>query len=71
MIRVLIADDHTMFREGLRRVLELDSGFEIVGEAKDGIEVVALALKLDSLPDGWQLTSETCLPHKPPRPDRV
>lgn len=36
MIRIIIADDHTMFREGLRKVLEQDSSFAIVGEAKDG-----------------------------------
>jgi len=42
MIRILLADDHAMFREGLRRILELETGFEIVGEAKDGIEVVEL-----------------------------
>lgn len=46
MIRLLIADDHTMFREGLRRVLEADSTLEIVGEAKDGVEVIQLAAKL-------------------------
>jgi DNA-binding NarL/FixJ family response regulator len=40
MIRVMIADDHTMFREGLRKVLEADASLEIMGETKDGIEVV-------------------------------
>lgn len=39
-IRVLIADDHALLREGLRRVLELESDIEIVGEAKDGVEAV-------------------------------
>src|SRR5579864_1979604 len=46
MIPILIADDHTMFREGLRRVLEADSTLEIVGEAKDGVEVIQLSAKL-------------------------
>jgi two-component system nitrate/nitrite response regulator NarL len=46
MIRTLIADDHAMFREGLRRVLEADSTLEIVGEAKDGVEVIQLSAKL-------------------------
>jgi len=46
MTRILIADDHTMFREGLRRVLEADSTLEIVGEAKDGVEVIQLSAKL-------------------------
>lgn len=46
MIRVMIADDHTMFREGLRKVLEADAELEIVGEARDGVEVLELAPKL-------------------------
>ncbi len=37
-IRVLIADDHALVREGIRRVLEDDGGFEIVAEATDGHE---------------------------------
>jgi len=32
-IRILIADDHVLFREGLRRLLESEKGFEVVGEA--------------------------------------
>lgn len=39
-IRVLIADDHALLREGLRRVLELEEDIEIVGEAVDGADVV-------------------------------
>jgi len=45
-IRIMIADDHAMFREGLRRVLEFDSSFVVIGEAKDGVEVLELAPKL-------------------------
>jgi two-component system NarL family response regulator len=40
-IRVLIADDHALFRQGLRAMLELDGDIEIVGEAGDGLEAVA------------------------------
>jgi DNA-binding NarL/FixJ family response regulator len=47
MIRVLIADDHTIVREGLRQILEAAGDFEIVGEAADGLEAVQLARKLD------------------------
>src|SRR5262249_61446304 len=36
--RVLIADDHAMFREGLRAVLERQSDLRVVGEAADGLE---------------------------------
>jgi DNA-binding NarL/FixJ family response regulator len=42
-IRVLIADDHPLFRYGLRSVLETASTIEIVGEAATGTAVVALA----------------------------
>ena len=44
-ITVLLAEDHTIVREGLRKMLELDGGFEIVGEAQDGRKAVALAKK--------------------------
>jgi RNA polymerase sigma factor (sigma-70 family) len=42
-IRILLADDHTVVRDGLRVLLERQPGFEIVGEAADGIEAVRLA----------------------------
>jgi NarL family two-component system response regulator LiaR len=42
-IRVLIADDHSVVRQGLRMFLELDPGLEIVGEAKNGVEALSLA----------------------------
>ncbi|MGB8647313.1 MAG: response regulator transcription factor [Anaerolineae bacterium] len=42
-IRVLIADDHLVVREGLRLILESGEGFEVVGEAADGAEAVRLA----------------------------
>jgi two-component system, NarL family, response regulator LiaR len=45
-IRVVIADDHTVVRQGLRTFLEGDRGLEIVGEAKDGAEAVRLAHRL-------------------------
>lgn len=40
-VRVLIADDHALVREGLRKVLELDGGIELVGEAGTASEVLA------------------------------
>jgi len=45
-IRVLIADDHSIVREGIRHVLATDADFEVIGEATDGIEAVALAESL-------------------------
>lgn len=45
-IRVLIADDHRIVRQGLRQVCELAGGFTVVGESEDGREVVKLARQL-------------------------
>jgi DNA-binding NarL/FixJ family response regulator len=39
--RVFIADDHPIVREGLRRILAADTGFDVVGEAKNGHEVLS------------------------------
>jgi DNA-binding NarL/FixJ family response regulator len=46
-IRVLVADDHPMLREGLVAVLDTQQNFEVVGEAADGSEVVRLAERLN------------------------
>jgi two-component system nitrate/nitrite response regulator NarL len=48
-IRVLIVDDHTLFRSGVKALLARQSGFEVVGEAADGLEGLkrAKALKPD------------------------
>ena len=43
MVRVLIADDETLLRTGLRMLLDGSSGIEVVAEARDGDEAVALA----------------------------
>ena len=45
-ITVLIAEDHTIVREGFRRMLELEKDIEVVGEAPDGRQAVAMATKL-------------------------
>ena len=45
-IRVLIADDHAVVREGLRTFLLLQDGIDVVGEAADGAEAVAAARRL-------------------------
>jgi len=41
-VRVLIADDHAIFRDGLRKLLEAEGNFSVVGEAADGAETVKL-----------------------------
>jgi DNA-binding NarL/FixJ family response regulator len=45
-IRVLLADDHAMFRQGIKEMLSTDEKIEVVGEAENGREAVALAEKL-------------------------
>ncbi|MDP3744329.1 MAG: response regulator transcription factor [Methylotenera sp.] len=45
-IRVLIVDDHTLFRSGIKLLLERQIGFEVVGEAGDGLEGVKRAKQL-------------------------
>jgi DNA-binding NarL/FixJ family response regulator len=47
MIRILIADDHAVVREGLRAFLELQDGLEVVGEAEDGTAAVVEAERLE------------------------
>ncbi len=44
--RILIADDHTIFRDGLRRLLESEPEFQVTGEAGDGVEALQLAHQL-------------------------
>src|SRR5262245_39330013 len=41
-IKVAVVDDHTVFREGIRKILSLEKDIEIVGEAYDGDEVITL-----------------------------
>ena len=47
MIRIVIADDHTIVREGLMQLLAAAGDFEVVGEARDGHEVMSLVRDLD------------------------
>ncbi len=74
-VRILLADDHNLLREGLRLLLERQEGFEIVAEASDGREAVRLAgehrpdvVVMDiAMPalngiDATKRISETCAP---------
>src|SRR5260370_36065383 len=45
-IRLLLCEDQTLMRQGLRTVLDLEPGFVVVGEAADGAEAVRLAAEL-------------------------
>ena len=47
LIKVLIVDDHTLFRKGLINLLQQQKGIEVVGEAKDGREGVRMAKSLE------------------------
>ncbi|OAT79444.1 response regulator [Desulfotomaculum copahuensis] len=46
-IKVLIADDHALIREGLRKVLSLEPQIEVIGEAADGPQAVEMATNMD------------------------
>lgn len=46
MLRLFIVDDHAIFREGLRTLLELEEDFEVVGEASNGTNAVSRAAEL-------------------------
>ena len=45
-VRILLVDDHTLFRSGLKALLSRQTDFEVVGEASDGLEGVKLAEQL-------------------------
>nr|MBA2518257.1 response regulator transcription factor [Chloroflexia bacterium] len=45
-IRIVLAEDQTLMRQGLRTILELEDGFEVVGEATTGQEAISRVLAL-------------------------
>ena len=45
-VRILLADDHTLMRQGLRRILESHADFDIVNESSSGIEAIEAAYRL-------------------------
>ena len=49
MLKILLVDDHKLFRDGLRKLLELEPDFKIAGEAEDGMD--ALLMIREHLPD--------------------
>src|SRR5216117_2969697 len=50
-IKVIIADDHSLVRQGLRRYLEMAGDIDVVGEASNGLEVLKLMENGDGAPD--------------------
>ena len=46
-IRILLVDDHTLFRSGVKALLQRQPDFEVIGEASDGLEGVKLVEQLD------------------------
>lgn len=46
IVRIVIADDHTLFRDGLKRLLQEDNRLAVVGEAADGLDAVRLVVEL-------------------------
>lgn len=47
-VKIIIADDHSMVREGLKQVLELDGDVEVIAEAKDGKKCLELLSKINA-----------------------
>ncbi len=45
--RIVLADDHVMFRQGIKRIIEETEGLEVVGEANDGFELLQLLKELE------------------------
>lgn len=45
LYRIVLADDHMMFRQGIKRILEEDPGIEVVGEVGDGIKILEVLKK--------------------------
>jgi len=47
MIKILIADDHSIVREGLKQLLELEKDFEVIGQASNGLETIQMVKELN------------------------
>ena len=45
LIKIMLVDDHSLFREGIKRILEKEADFRIIAEAVDGIEAVKKAIR--------------------------
>lgn len=73
--RIVIADDHPIFRDGLKRLLESETGFAVIGECADGLEAIAAVntlqpdvLLLDvAMPNAGGMTALKALSQSPTR----
>ncbi|PNU20011.1 DNA-binding response regulator [Geothermobacter hydrogeniphilus] len=76
-LKILVADDHSVVREGIRRLLESEADIEVVAEAEDGLDalekqsrhqpdLVILDLKMPRL-NGTEVTRQLCATSNPPR----
>lgn len=45
-VRIAVADDHEIFRDGLKRLLESEPGFKVIAEAADGVDAIRIAREL-------------------------
>ena len=45
--RIILADDHTLFRQGIRRIIEEDRNLKIIGEAEDGLKLLKILNRSD------------------------
>ena len=48
-LRILLADDHQMVRDGIRRLIESEPGWSVIAEADNGRDAVALVAKLKEM----------------------
>lgn len=52
-VRILIADDHVLLRDGIKLMLEREPEFQVVGEAGDGVEALESARRTPSISRSW------------------
>lgn len=61
-VKLLLADDHQLFREGLKRIVNMESDMEVIGECGDGIQVLELCNEL--YPDVDIVLMDINMPHE-------
>ena len=58
-IRILLADDHTLFRQGIRNLISAESDMEVIGEASNGGDAVEKAEAYGAVRDAGQAGTDT------------